>query len=532
VKIGDASAAGDSIAPGSATPRSPQRTSSPLGFGLLALIAAVAAVLRFHSLAAKSFWFDEGVSVAIARLDWYNFARILWRREANMSLYYFLLHYWVHFGGSEFFIRSLSVFFAIASVPVIFLLGGRLLDSRIGLIAAALLAVNAYHVQYSQEARSYSLMVLLCSLSSLYFLKCLSHPTRRNRAAYVVSSALAVYAQFFSGLLVIAQWISLSFLDRENADPQTNAKTTSGWRWIALLVSPVVAFVATTGTGPLRWVQRPGLNDLWIFGLHLAGNGGPWLLFAYAAACLAALRPVWRTHRLRRVPWEFWRYRFLMCWLLFPLLLTLGLSLVKPLFVPRYLIFCLPALLLLVACGVTRLRSAWLIALAVSVLFVFSLRGTDRYYEQDLDIPRDDWRSATRYLLDHYQTGDALLFHVPMGRMPYEFYRSLAPASAAPAVLYPYHSDRLTFLDFVEKPDSAELARSLPQHPRAWLVLTYAETQSGQPDARSMELTKLLENFYPTVGRRDFPGIEIFLYSKSNAGGGLVAPLPAWHPPY
>ena len=166
MKIGDASAAGDSIAPGSATPRSPQRTSSPLGFGLLALIAAVAAVLRFHSLAAKSFWFDEGVSVAIARLDWYNFARILWRREANMSLYYFLLHYWVHFGGSEFFIRSLSVFFAIASVPVIFLLGGRLLDSRIGLIAAALLAVNAYHVQYSQEARSYSLMVLLCSLSS------------------------------------------------------------------------------------------------------------------------------------------------------------------------------------------------------------------------------------------------------------------------------------------------------------------------------------------------------------------------------
>jgi hypothetical protein len=47
-----------------------------------------------------------------------------------------------------------------------------------------------------------------------------------------------------------------------------------------------------------------------------------------------------------------------------------------------------------------------------------------------------------------------------------------------------------------------------------------------------MELTKLLENFYPTVGRRDFPGIEIFLYSKSNAGGGLVAPLPAGHPPY
>jgi uncharacterized membrane protein len=86
---------------------------------VLFVILAVAAALRFHSLAAKSFWFDEGVSIAIARLDWYNFARILWRREANMSLYYLLLRYWLHFSGSEFFVRSLSVIFAVASLPVV-----------------------------------------------------------------------------------------------------------------------------------------------------------------------------------------------------------------------------------------------------------------------------------------------------------------------------------------------------------------------------------------------------------------------------
>jgi len=537
VKIVDlpAGGTGDQTATESPIPHSPQGSSSPLELGLLALIAGLAAVLRFHSLAAKSFWFDEGVSVAIARLDWYNFARILWRREANMSLYYLLLRYWLHFGGSEFFVRSLSVLFAVASVPAIYLLGRRLFDSRVGLIAAALLAVNAYHVQYSQDARSYSLMVLLCLLSSLYFLRGLSEPSRRNRAAYILSSTLAVYAQFFSGLLVIAQSISLSFLDGEQPAPQTRARARNDWRWIALLVSPVVAFVATTGTGPLRWVQRPGLKDLWVFALHLAGNGGPWLLFAYAVSCLAALLPVWRTHRLRRVPWEFWRYRFLMSWLLFPLLLTLGLSLIKPLFVPRYFIFCLPALLLLVACGVARLRPAWLMALAVSVLFVFSLRGTIGYFKQDLDIQRDDWRSTTHYLLDHAEPGDALLFHVPMGRMPYEFYYSVqGPASAAPVVLYPHHGDRLTFLDFVEKPNDADLARSLPDHPRAWLVLTYAETQSGLPDARSAELSKLLGNLFPRVERLDFPGVEILLYTKNNANAkdALGAPLSPGRSPY
>ena len=143
-------------------------------------------------------WFDEGVSVGIAGLDWYNFVRILWRREANMSLYYFSLRYWLHFGSSEFFVRSLSVLFAIASVPVTYLLGRRLFDSRVGLIAAALLAVNAYQVQYSQDARSYSLMVLLCLLSSLYFVKCMGKPTGSNRATYVFTSVLAVYAHFLT----------------------------------------------------------------------------------------------------------------------------------------------------------------------------------------------------------------------------------------------------------------------------------------------------------------------------------------------
>jgi mannosyltransferase len=523
VSAGDA---GDAEAP---VPDSPQSTSSPLELSLLALITVLAAVLRFHSLAAKSFWFDEGVSVAIARLDWYNFARILWRREGNMSLYYFLLHYWLHFGGSEFFVRALSVLFAIASVPVIYRLGRRLFDSRVGLTAAALLAVNAYHVQYSQDARSYSLMVLLCLLSSLYFLNCVTEPSAGNRAAYVISSALAVYAQFFSVLLVITQWLSLKILDREQLPRQTR----TDWRWIALLISPVLAFVATTGTGPLRWVQRPGLKDLWVFALHVTGNGGPLLLLACLAACLAGLLPGLRAHQELQVHWESWRCRFLALWLVFPILFTLGVSLAKPLFVPRYFVFCLPALLLLVACGVARLRSTWLKVPAVVFLLAFSLWGSVGYYERDLDIQRDDWRAASQYLLNQAHPGDALLFHVPMGRMPYEFYHSLLrPASTAPLVLYPHHADQLTFLDFVEKPNHTELERLLPEHPRVWLVLTYAETQSGLPDARSVELSGLLGNLYPVVERRDLAGIEILLYTKNNAGDKPAAPLSPKHSPY
>jgi mannosyltransferase len=482
-----------------------------LELGVLVMITAFSAVLCFHSLAAKSFWFDEGVSVVIARLDWSNFLRILWRREANMSLYYLLLHFWLQLGSSEFFIRTLSVVFALATIPALYLLGRRLFDSRVGLIAAALLAVNAYFVRYSQEARSYTLMLFLCVLSSLYFLKHLANSSRRNRLAYVLISALAVYAHFFAGLLVLAQWLSLRFLDRQRI-PQATRKV---WRWMALSVSPAAVFVATTGAGPLRWVKRPGPKELEDLALRLTGNGGWLLLFAYAFACLAALIPVWRLAR-QRSSGDLWRYRFLVFWLFFPVLLTVAVSFARPLFLPRYFFFCLPALLLLAASGLARLRAAWMLAPALLLFLALSLRGTASYYQQDFDLQREDWRAASHYLLTNARLSDAAMFHVPMGRMPYEYYHSLLGTSLRdPVVLYPHHGDRITFLDFVEKPDYTQLEHLTSQYQRVWLVLSQVGGPSG-PDAVTTALQSLLGPVYVNVEQHNYAGLEILLYSKTS----------------
>lgn len=486
------------------------RNSAPL-WSLLALsiLTITAAALRFHSLGAKTFWFDEGVSVGIARLDWVNFARILWRREANMSLYYLLLHPWLRWGNSESFVRSLSVLFAVATIPAMYALGRRLFDSRTGLIAAALLTVNAYHVRYSQEARGYSLMVLLCVLSSVYFLKCLDEPSSRNRDIYAVVSGLAVYAHFYSLLLIAAQWLSLRFLDREAIPAALNA----AWKRIALAVSPILLFVVTTGAGPLRWIQRPSLGDLWRFAILLSGNGGIALLLAYLVAIGCAIFPALRNRLNRRFPRESWRYKFLLIWLLFPIILALILSLARPLFLPRYFIFCLPALLLLAATGLSRIRPAWLLAPALLLFAALSLKGTMAYYQQDFDDERDDWRSVSGYVLGNTQPGDVLLFHVPMGRMPYEYYHSLAGTSWGPRVLYPSHGDRITFLDFVEKPDYLRLGQALTEYPRVWIVISHAETPSGL-DQVATKLTNLANGEHPHVEEREFAGVEVRLYWK------------------
>src|SRR5258708_32101062 len=157
----------------------------------LALLTAAATALRFLFLARKPFWFDEAFSVEIARMSWHDFTRLLWWREANMSLYYVLLRGWLHFGSSPFYIRSLSVVASLATLPAIFWLSRKLFDRRVGLIAVALLSCNAYHIRYAQEAPSYSFFVRLFTLSSGFFVACLQEaPSGRKRSGLTLPSAL------------------------------------------------------------------------------------------------------------------------------------------------------------------------------------------------------------------------------------------------------------------------------------------------------------------------------------------------------
>jgi len=56
----------------------------------------------------------------------------------------------------------------ILSVLYIYKLGKELVDKSTGYIAALLLTVNVFQIEYSQEARSYSLMMLFIVIAYYY----------------------------------------------------------------------------------------------------------------------------------------------------------------------------------------------------------------------------------------------------------------------------------------------------------------------------------------------------------------------------
>lgn len=519
--------------------QSPQNSSSPSGSAgwahwlTLLLLLSAGAVLRFHSAGSKPFWFDEAFSVVAARMDWRNFGHLLWWREANMSLYYVLLRAWLNFGQSPLFIRSLSVVISAATLPAVYWVAKLLYDRAVALLATALLAFNAYSIRYAQEARSYALFLLLATVSSGFLISWVremghglrSQSASRSRAClgngYAITAVLAAYAHLYAILLMAAHWIAVC-ISRQDENPGGSTEIRRAWRAIGLAVSPLLIFVVKTGAGPIRWIQRPGFGDLFQFFKHLSG-GNNWVLPAVlAAACGAAVVPLGRSLWSGAQGWEVWRCQFLLLWLLFPVGFTVLVSFARPVFLPRYMIFCLPAMLILAAAGLGRLNR-WLLPPALFAILLLGFQGTAFVYGHDFDTERDASGQAADFILDHTQSGDAIIFHIAETRVPYEFFRSLragtntaSPQFAGPLgpeILFPRHGRGLDYRDFTGKP-TAEFVRTATQgHRRIWVMLMHNGPPEN-PDPTTRMLSEVLQETFPSEQGWQFPKVDVRLYSQ------------------
>lgn len=140
----------------------------------------------------------------------------------NGPLYFLMLRGWIGLAGqSEFAIRFLSLICGMISVALIIVLGTRLFNRPVGLIAGALLTFSAYHVWYSQEAKMYTLITLLV-LAAIY---CLRRGVEEGRIRFwigvVICTSFAMYAHILAALLIpveVALFIVWWPLSRKHID--------------------------------------------------------------------------------------------------------------------------------------------------------------------------------------------------------------------------------------------------------------------------------------------------------------------------
>lgn len=178
---------------------------------ILILILSLGVWLRFYDLSKESFWNDE---LSTWRRSNYKSIQDVIDKGIRPDVHppgYQIIIYFVekYIGDSEFILRLPSVISGILSILVMFLVGNQLYSHREGLISAALMAVSSLSISYSQQARSYSILLLFTLLATYFWISILkslkqgSRPPYYITLGYIITATASSYLHYF-GLYLIA----------------------------------------------------------------------------------------------------------------------------------------------------------------------------------------------------------------------------------------------------------------------------------------------------------------------------------------
>ncbi len=207
---------------------------------LLVLIVLIGVSLRIFNLDAASIRADEGGSIFLAERPIAEILTSVEYADAQSPFFYSLLHFWLYFGRSEFILRLLPVILSILSIPVIYKLGKTLFNDKVGLFAAFVLSISQANIRYAQNLRNYSLVTFFALLSIYFFYLYLNKPEKKNLIPFVATSALALYAHYYAGFILVAEF--LYFILYHKKYHQDFLKIFLAFGIIIILIAPVAPF--------------------------------------------------------------------------------------------------------------------------------------------------------------------------------------------------------------------------------------------------------------------------------------------------
>jgi len=408
-------------------------TSLPRAYLVLALVMLLGASLRLINLGEESLWLDEARGINRAAGDLGELTA--WRtQDPNPPLYYILLKPWVGLlGTSEWAARSFSVVFGVLCIPVIFLVARTLFDERTGLLSSFIASITIFQIQYSQEARMYSLLSFLSLVSVYAFLQLTRDGGRREVALYLVASCAMIYTHIYGLFVLIFQNAWMLSLCRDRVI----------WkRWIAL---QVVVFLAFTPWLPgfayqvgnpstQSWIPCPDPGTLYqSIAAYLGGREWRMVLFVSLAVLgVFSFRKLSGRLELGKPLGSLSTYSWnvkladtrslltLLLWTgaLFALPVAISL-LVTPIFVTRYAIVASFPLYILVARSARFLPGRnWSLAIALAIL-VASAPSMISYYRED---QKEQWREVSLLIGKNAAEGEPVFINPPSWIEPFLYY--------------------------------------------------------------------------------------------------------------
>lgn len=428
----------------------------------LLVIVLLGMGLRLHGLHADSLWVDEIRTVTTAQLDLPSILQFQAQFSTHPPLLYVVTKVVILLAGtSEFVARMPAVLLGALSVLLTYKLGAMLWSRNTGLIAAFLLAVNPYHIRYSQEARHYSLVVFLLLLSVILLIRALRTGKAMMWIAFALSTCLGIYAHYYAflalpslvlyaGYVILDNWRSHrkhsgnaatgetkragAHLQCRSEDGQALSRPSrslpptalrqvlglvTSLTLIVLCYLPWLPVMKQQIQGPQ--IQFEGVDPATVQGVGISGEFLQEVLTAYSGTNGLALLPFVVLFLLGLANTARQHMVLIASWIALPFLFTFAVSTIHS-FDARYALYVLPMYLLVTANGVVTLGhgvqratlgaergTKWplqlCVALTVLALVLPGLSTIRDYYRWQ----KEDWRGAAEYLRQHVKPGEVIV---------------------------------------------------------------------------------------------------------------------------
>lgn len=418
----------------------------PFGIGIL-----VATVLRLLLLGSKSFWLDEANSLRVATMG----QTLLWSggsERYHPPLFYWFVEQWMQWGQSEFFLRLPFALMGAVTIFLLYKLAHNLFDREVAISVLWLSALSPLLIWYSQELRSYALLMMLGVASIWSAVRLLKTGNLVWALLLIVSMVAALYAHYnaflllpLHGLLLAALWGS----------QQVRSSGVITWA-LSWIICGVLYWPWLTSPAAAYFLQGLLLSDSSYVAQLLAARVGwtysqlIWFVLAGLGIGLPlAFFAVYWLFRHRR-PWlqSLRRYNWVRIGVMALMLLVLLVEVYPRAYsLKRQLSLIWPYGLLLVAWilpwrpRALRPLSVLLGASALAAIITIVV------------IPKDEWRQTVAYVHEQAAPGDLVLLLPSYMHIPFDW----------------YDQEHMTTLGFAPS-QVDDLPQLTTAHPRIWLI--------------------------------------------------------------
>lgn len=355
----------------------------------------------------QSLWRDEAFSILVAERP---LAAVLGKLTFEPPVYYILLHFWMKiFGESEIAVRSLSLLgFTLATVIIVYLSEKLFKKHWLSLFLPLFFFLNPMLLYYAFEVRTYGWYIFFAVLSMYSYLE-------KRFLLYIVSGVLGFYNHTFFGTILFVEILHWLILNHQKLlKPKL------------LIKEPLVRSTLAVGFFILPWLLKIAasagqLKNSWYFPVNLnlvysvLGNmflgyeGTPGYLWGATAIVSGILLIFFILAVLPRKTRS--RNLFFFLEAVIPLIIVVGISFIKPLFVNRYLIGVSVAEVILLALSIEAIHKSFIQKL-VALIFMVSVVTFNIWYpwqHRKLDI-----RSTVKEINILKNNKDLILVNSPL----------------------------------------------------------------------------------------------------------------------